>query len=174
MTRAEDRDRLLRIYLDDHLAGSAAGVRRARRLAEAERDGPDGDALAELVADIEQDRRALLAIVDGLGFEQRRAKQVLAAVVERLGSMKLNGRLFRRSPSTSVVETEMMMLALRGKLAGWHVLAAAVGPAAVRAATGGRVDLDELEARGRRQFETMTAIHERTARRVFGAAAPAA
>ena len=173
MARADDRDRLLRIYLDDHLAGSAAGIRRARRLAEAERDGPDGEALADLVTDIEQDRQSLLAIVDGLGFEQRRAKQVLAAVVERVVTLKLNGRVLRRSPSTSVVETEMMMLALRGKLAGWHVLAAAVGSAAVRAATSGRVDLDELEARGQRQFETMVAIHERTARRVFGPAAAA-
>src|SRR5688572_22505203 len=90
-----ERNRFLPVYLNDHLAGSVAGTRLARRLADAERDGPAGPALALLADEIEEDRRELVALVDTLGIEQRRYKQVVAWAGERIGRLKLNGRLIR-------------------------------------------------------------------------------
>lgn len=158
---------LLRIYLEDHLAGAAAGVRRAQRLAKAEHDGPDADVLRTVAAEIDEDRQALNTVVDELGVEPRRYKQVLAAIVERIGLLKMNGRLLRRSPLSSIIETEMLLMAVRGKLAGWESLAATIAVSA-----GDRpavtVDFDELVDRARRQLDRLAAVHARLAARVLG------
>ncbi|MBU5895038.1 hypothetical protein JVW19_23965, partial [Vibrio cholerae O1] len=42
--------------------------------------------------------------------------------LERLGRLKPNGRLLRRSPMTLVLETELMRSAIMGKLGMWQTL----------------------------------------------------
>lgn len=54
---------MLGIYLNDHLAGSTAGVGLARRIARAHRRTPRGPELARLANEIAQDRHDLLAIM---------------------------------------------------------------------------------------------------------------
>lgn len=159
----DDRGRFLRIYFDDHLAGSAAGARRARRLADAERDGPDGAALAALADEIADDRQALLTLVAGLGVRPRRYKQVLARFAERAGLLKLNGRLFRRSPLSSLLEIEGLLMGVRGKLAGFETVRAVFGAEPVPA-----VDVDELVARAHRQLDTLSRAHARAAADTLG------
>ncbi|HUF96706.1 MAG TPA: hypothetical protein VMM60_01175 [Ilumatobacter sp.] len=156
---------LLRIYLEDHLAGGVAGTRRASRLAEAEEDGPDGATLTTVADEIELDLTALRALIDHLGVSPRAYKRVLARAAEAAGLMKLNGRLFSRSPLTTLVEVEMMLAAVRGKLAGWDSLRAALGTSAV-----GPVNLDELAARARSQLDALSAVHQRAAVAALGGA----
>ena len=70
-SRAQPRDgtRLLGIYLNDHLAGSTAGVELARRLAGAHRGSPVGEALEPFVDEVTEDRAALLRIMETLGVQ---------------------------------------------------------------------------------------------------------
>ena len=83
----------LSIYLNDHLAGSTAGVELARRLRASNEDDPEfGPALAEVCAEVEADREALKAVMDRLGVGQSKLKPVAAMLGERLGRLKLNGR----------------------------------------------------------------------------------
>lgn len=163
-TPDDDRERrsFLEIYLSDHLAGSVAGSNRAQRLADAERSGPDGPALRALADEIADDRLQLLALMDHLGVPPRRYKQVLAGLVERLGLIKLNGRFWRRSPLSTLVEIEGLLMGVRGKLAGWDTVRAALG-----ADTVGPVDLDELCARARRQLATLADLHAAAAHRAL-------
>ena len=52
---------LLEIYLTDHCAAAAAGSRRMRRLADAERSAEDGSTLERIANEIEEDRTTLLS-----------------------------------------------------------------------------------------------------------------
>lgn len=153
---------LLRIYLNDHLAGSAAGVRLARRLAKAQ---PDHDALLEVAEEIEQDQASLLEIMDTLGVRVSRYKVVLGAVAARVGGLKLNGRFLRRSPLSTLLELEALHLGVLGKESGWRTVRTAVGGPMV-----GSVDLDDLLARADRQEKVLDQWHRETAVEVLGAA----
>jgi hypothetical protein len=154
---------LLRIYLEDHLAGAVAGTRRMRRLADAERDSPDGPTLKRLADEIEDDLTALREVIEHVGVVPRTYKRWLARIVEFIGLLKLNGRLFTRSPLTTLVEVEVMLVAARGKLAGWETLRAALGTPVV-----GSVHLDDLIEQGRAHLETLAAVHERAAIAALG------
>lgn len=114
---------LLSIYLNDHLAGSTAGVELARRLRASNRDDPEfGPALAELCAEIEADREALKAVMDRLGVGQSRIKPLAAVLGERLGRLKLNGQLSGYSPLSRLDELELLQIGVAGKRRLWRAL----------------------------------------------------
>jgi hypothetical protein len=136
---------LLASYLTDHLAGATIGSRRMRRLAEHERSAPDGTTLAAIATEIEQDRETLRRILDAAGVRRPRSKVAIAWVAERVGLLKSNGRLFRRTPLTSVVELEMMQMAVTGKRALWEALA--------RTELADRFDVDGLIIRAEQHLK---------------------
>lgn len=113
---------LLGIYLNDHLAGVAAGGELAKRLAAAQRGKPAAAVLARITREVLDDRLALLEVMADLGVPVRRYKAVGAWVAERIGWLKLNGHLFRRSPLSGVVELEALRLVIEGQGAAWRAL----------------------------------------------------
>ncbi|REF01029.1 hypothetical protein [Thermomonospora umbrina] len=113
---------LLGIYLNDHLAGATVGARLIRRITGAHQGTPAAPELARLTTEIAEDRRALMNVMGSLGVPVRRAKLVLGWAAELLGRLKPNGRLVRRSPLSSVIELEAMMLGVEGKAACWRTL----------------------------------------------------
>lgn len=113
---------LLGIYLNDHLAGSTAGMSMIERTAAAHRGTTAGPPLAELATEIAADRVALLEMMSALGIGIQRYKLAGAWVGERAARLKFNGHLLGRSPLSSVVELEGMMLGVEGKAAGWRSL----------------------------------------------------
>ncbi len=155
-----DRDELLRIYLEDHVAGATAGAQRAARLAEAEAGSPDGPALATFATDVSTDRDALLTLLDVAGVEPSRLKTTMASVGEKLGALKLNGRLTERSPLTTLVELEAMQMAVRGKRSLWETLLDAMP-----ATTG--IDIGGLITRADDQLALLSDVHARRAQNVF-------
>ncbi|MFI9810280.1 hypothetical protein ACIHEJ_39400 [Streptomyces sp. NPDC052301] len=114
--------KLLGIYLNDHLAGATAGSLRASYLARTTRGSALGRAAGPVAAEIAQDRSALLGIMRDLGVPVRRYKVCAGWAAERLGRLKGNGRLMRRSPLSTVLELEALRLAVEGKAAGWQTL----------------------------------------------------
>ena len=112
------------IYLNDHLLGATGGVELARRLADAESGTANAGELARLAADVAEDRVALLRIMDRLGVAANPLKMMAGWVGEKLGRLKPNGRLTRRSPLSSLLELEAMALGVEGKAAGWRSLRA--------------------------------------------------
>jgi len=105
--------RLLRIYLQDHHAASAAGLALARRAL-----GPSHP-LAQQIA---RDRNALERAMRQLSTPPSRMKVGLVRMAERVGRLKLNGKLLARSPLSSVVELETLVVGVRGKEALWTAL----------------------------------------------------
>ena len=113
---------LLSIYLNDHLAGATAGLELARRAAASNRGSDYGRFLDELAEEIRTDRESLLEIMRSLDVGVDRVKVSAAWAAEKLGRLKLNGRVFGYSPLSRVVELEGLTLGVTGKLAMWRSL----------------------------------------------------
>ena len=113
---------MLAIYLNDHLAGATAAVELARRAARSNRGSPYGSFLEKLARELHEDRESLLGIMRDLGVGVDRLKVLGGWGSEKLGRLKLNGRLLGYSPLSRVVELEVLSLAVQGKLALWRLL----------------------------------------------------
>jgi len=153
---------LLAIYLNDHLAGSAGGVALARRIA-GSRTGAAADESRQLAQQIADDRDALAAMVRRLGVRRTRYKEPLALVAERLGRLKPNGAVVRRSPLSDVVEYEALALAIAAKRTLWRTLRA-------MATARSELDVAELDSLARRaddQGETVERLRADAARLAF-------
>jgi hypothetical protein len=143
---------LLGIYLNDHLAGATVGVGRSRFAARSHRDQPFAEPLRRLAGEIGEDRASLLRIMRSLGVPKRRYKVAASGAAERLGRLKSNGRLYRRSPLT-----------VKGKELGWRTLR-------TLAEADGRLseqELDGLIARAERQMSTLEELRVRAVRDVL-------
>ncbi|AJE80930.1 hypothetical protein SLNWT_0554 [Streptomyces albus] len=114
--------KLLGIYLNDHLAGASFGAGLADRIAHRHQDSVAGPELARLAREITEDRRALLDVMTALGVPARRYKVYGGRVAERLGLLKLNGSLYRRSGLSTVIELETLRLGVEGKSLVWRTL----------------------------------------------------
>jgi hypothetical protein len=151
LTTREASPKLIGIYLNDHLAGSRSGLDLARRLANTHRSTEAGAVLQRVATQVAEDREALLQIMAALDVPASRPKALGGWIAEKLGRLKLNGRLIGRSPLSSVLELETMLLGVQGKAAGWRTLRAV-------AKYDTRLDigrLDELLARAASQIDTL-------------------
>lgn len=142
---------LLATYLNDHLAGATAGRELAQRSAASNRGSDLGRFLAELAREIDEDRDVLLALMSGLGVGTDRLKVFGGWAAEKLGRLKLNGRLFSYSPLSRLVELEGLALGVRGKLALWQALKVIQDGEPALAKT----DLISLSHRAERQLDEL-------------------
>lgn len=159
-----EHDRLLEIYLADHAAAATAGAALAQRAAQNNSKNEYGDFLRGMSAAIEEDRRSLQQIIAQLGFRESRSKEAVAWLAEKVGRLKLNGRLWEYSPLSRVLELEALSVGVAGKLALWESLQA-------RTDIGGRLsgpDLDVLAARARQQRAEVEQHRLQAAREAFG------
>src|SRR5688500_20375415 len=101
-------EKYLRIYLQDHLAGSTAGLELARRTRGANEGTEYGPPLARIADEIEADRRQLQGINEDLGFGGDRLQNMAAWSLETIGHLKLNGDLTGYSPLSRVVALERL------------------------------------------------------------------
>jgi hypothetical protein len=148
---------LLAIYLGDHRAGAAAGRALVRRMDGRYGHQPGFEEIARLRRDIEDDLDALDDLRARLDVHTGTIKRLLAIVGERLGRLKLNGRLVRHSPLSPLLELEALGAGVCGKRDLWQALMAAPG------AVVGTVDLQRLGDRADDQLERLQQLHERVA-----------
>lgn len=149
--------RLLAIYLNDHLTGATGGDQLFRRAASSFAGSPVGAEVAELADEVSADRESLRRIMRRLDVTENKPQIALGWVAERAGRLKLNGRLFSRSPLSDVVELEGLRLAVSAKTSGWEVLR-------LVADHDDRLDpaeLDALISRAHDQRERLEGLHRR-------------
>jgi hypothetical protein len=116
-----DRERL-GTYLQDHYAGSSAGIELFRRAAQQQSDPIARTELTAMVEEVENDRTTLERFLAAVGKKPDPVKNAGAWVAEKLSRLKPNGELLHRSPLSDVVELEALRIAVEGKAAGWRVL----------------------------------------------------
>jgi hypothetical protein len=158
-------DRLLEIYLADHLAAATAGVALARRSARTNAGTEFGAILHRLAGEIESDRRALQQIIEQLGFRGSKAKEAVAWAGEKIGRLKPNGQIRGYSPLSRILELEALSVGIAGKLALWESLQTA---RTIGERLSG-IDLEELAERGRRQRAEIEQCRLRAAHEAFDA-----
>ncbi|GGI11263.1 NAD-dependent epimerase/dehydratase family protein [Isoptericola cucumis] len=156
-----DRD-LLGLYVADHLAGATAGLGRVERMVGDYGDLPLHAELVELAEQIRAERELYRGLVEVLGLPRRRPRRLLAGIAERLGRLKLNGRVATRSPMSVVLEVELMRSAVVGKLGGWQTLEEHADELGLDPVTFG-----DLAQRVERQLATLDRLHEHARRRAF-------
>ena len=123
-TMSRSAPSFLRIYLRDHHAAACAGVAVAHRAAARLPEGTLTGAMTDVASEIEADLRSLEALMASMDVEPSRSKDVVARLAERVGRLKLNGRVLRRSPLSDVVELETLVIGITGKEALWESLGA--------------------------------------------------
>jgi hypothetical protein len=156
-------DRRLKIYLNDHLAGSIVGSELARRALSENQGNEYGRFLSQLLHEIEADRETLKDVMVRLGIPQARVKQALAWCVEKVGRLKLNGQLMGYSPLSRVIELEVLTLGVAGKRALWRALQL-VSVGDVRLAS---TDFSALVERAEAQLEELERHRVRAAGAAF-------
>jgi len=163
MARSASPDRLLAIYLNDHLAGAALGVELARRLRSSNRGDPEmGEPLAEICAEIEADRETLRGLAERLGVSLNPVKPALARLGERLGRLKLNGQLRGYSPLSRMLELEILSSGIGGKVQLWNALEQRFGDSLEG------FDFHALAERADRQGQRVEDLHLSAAERALG------
>jgi hypothetical protein len=117
-----DPQRLLRIYLNDHLAGEIAAREVARRSLRSNRGTALGTFLEKFLGELEQDAEALREVMRRLEVGPDPAKAAAVWLAEKVGRLKLNGNLLAYSDLSRLEELEFLSLGVEGKLALWRVL----------------------------------------------------
>lgn len=157
-------DRLLSIHLNDHLAGSAAGVGMARRLRASNEDDPEmGPPLTEICGEIEEDRAVLEALMERLGVHRDPFKPMLAWAGEKLGRLKLNGQLRGYSPLSRLVELEGLTLGVTGQMQLWRTLERSLDSVE-------GFDFEQMAERAADHRERLEGLRLKAAVRAFGGA----
>jgi hypothetical protein len=121
-TFAYVNEKLVRIYLQDHHAGSTTGLELARRIHGSNKANEYGEAMAKIVDEIAADKKALEGIMDDLGFGSDTIKDAGAWALEKVGRLKMNGQITGYSPLSRVVELEGLMTGITGKIGLWAAL----------------------------------------------------
>jgi hypothetical protein len=142
------------------MAGAKAGLELARRAADRNEGTRYGKQLAELRAEIEKDREILSEVMASLGIRVNPDKQGSAWLAERIGRLKLNGRIVGYSPLSRLVEIEGLVVGVSGKLELWRSLRATMGSDTRLQG----VDLTEMINRAEAQRKRLESIHEQAAR----------
>jgi hypothetical protein len=140
-------DQALTAYLNDHLAGSAAGVELAEKLRDNNQGTELGRAMVALHHDISEDRGTLESLLGQLELDRHPVKEAAGWMLEKVSRLRLNPALTGSTELTRLMETEALSLGIEGKLAMWLALkeAAATNPRLAAA------DYDRLIERARSQ-----------------------
>jgi hypothetical protein len=149
---------LLATYLNDHLAGATAGRALAKRILSENEGNELGAFFAWLLPEIDSDLDELRRVMQRVGAAEDPIKRLAALAAERLGRLKLNGRILGYSPLSPLVECEAMALGIHGKHAMWIALREIDDPRLAG------MDFDHLAARAREQLDRLEEHRLRVAR----------
>jgi len=152
--------RWLTIYLQNHEAAASAGTDLFARMSRSQRDRPWGPAVVDVAEEVAQDLRTLRGLLRSSGVRPDTVSSLALRAGERVGRLKPNGRLVRRSPLSDLVEVEAGLDAVQAKAAGWAALKVAYR-------SDPPIHLDELVRRADDQIARMRSVHARVSAAVL-------
>lgn len=151
---------VLDTYLSDHFAGATAGLNLAKRMS---RDSPAGP-LSEIAAEVESDRQTLRRLMATLNLRPSLLKTAIGWFGEKAGRIKFNERLFGRSGRNGLLELEVLIAGVSGKLQLWRALA----EIASEDSRLEQFDFTALDRRAEEQRRRLEELHESAARKALG------
>jgi hypothetical protein len=156
-------DKLLRIYLNDHLGASMGGMELSRRALSNNEGTEFAETLRRIFDGITDERKALTEVIDTIGASTDTVKQAAAWVAEKVGRLKLNGQVTGYSPLSRLLEFEGLAVGIEAKKSLWRALARV-------AESDPRLDkshLEALAAQAQRQREEMEELRLKAAELAF-------
>jgi hypothetical protein len=165
--QAIETDRFLRIYMNDQLAAGVLWREVAQRAQRSNAGTELGEALARVATGITEDVATFEQIMDRLGFPRSRVKSSLAVAAERVGRLKLNGRLRTYSPLSRFAELDFLAIGIDGKKILWTNL----GHLADLRTRLTDVDFDHLVERAERQRAEIEPFRVEAGRQAFSSRA---
>jgi hypothetical protein len=159
-----EHNKLLRIYLNDHLAGSIAGEELAKRARSNNSGTPLAEYLDGFLDQLHEEQAVVERILDSIDASPDRVKQLAAWIAEKAGRLKLNGQITGYSDLSRLVEIEGLCLGVEGKLSLWRSLET------VRESHPALSSLDmaALIERGERQREALESFRREAASIALG------
>jgi hypothetical protein len=113
------RQKLLNIYLADHLAGAVIGQELAKRSLSSNGGTELGTFFSGFLSELDEDRRTLEDVIDSVGAQPDRMKMGAGWLSEKAGRLKLNGQLRGYSDLSRLVELEGLCAGVEGKKSLW-------------------------------------------------------
>ena len=112
-------------YLDDHLAGAAAGIQLAERCRDRDPESELGHVLHALLIEIQHDREVLERVIRVLGGSPNTIKRATALGAERMSSLRMSLPMIGPGSreSARLEEIEVLSLGIEGKRLMWAALA---------------------------------------------------
>ncbi|MDQ3761397.1 MAG: hypothetical protein M3460_06765 [Actinomycetota bacterium] len=160
-------DKFLGIYMNDQLAAGMLWREVAQRSQRNNSGTQLGEALARVSAGIAEDVETFQKIMCRLGIRMNPVKIGLAIGAERLGRLKLNGRLGTYSPLSRFVELDFLAMGIEGKKLLWTTLRDLAGLASRLP----NIDFDHLIERAERQRADLEPFRVRAGTEVLAASA---
>lgn len=148
-------EQLLAIYLQDHLTAATAGLELFRRAAKSQTDSERRAALTRLATEIDKDRDTVTRLMDRLDVPRPRYRVAAGWAAEKVGRLKPNGTLLRRSPLSDVLELEAMRSGVAVKMDLWRSLQRLSSSDQRLQAT----DFDLLLQRSTSQYDELGELH---------------
>lgn len=151
----------LGIYLNDHRAAAAGGLRVAQRCRGSNEGSELGSFLDDFVDELRRDESLVDSVMDALDIRQNPLKQTLVVAAEFVGRWKPNGHFISYSPLSRVLELEGLIAGVHAKQRLWVVLLSAIESESLRN------EISDAEGRARRQLEHLEDFHEAALRIAF-------
>lgn len=155
-------DDALRIYLNDHLAGSVVAVEQAEHCL-AHNDGDLSALLARLLDEIRDDQGVLEDLLARIGGTENPLKQAAAWVAEKAHRAKPSGDVLGYSDLKRLEELEMLVIGISGKAVLWEAL----GVACTTDERFDDIDFPALAASAERQRDALEPHRLAAVRRAF-------
>jgi hypothetical protein len=149
-------------YLNDHIAGSVAGIELVEHLVETAADGPTRAFFEELRGELVSDQQALRRILEALDTRESGLRKAGAWLTEKAARLKLQLEGSARGSLHELEALEALALGITGKLALWRALSAADGIDVLHG-----VDLEDLAQRASSQHARVEARRLQVAHALF-------
>jgi flagellar biosynthesis/type III secretory pathway chaperone len=161
MTTMSDRTSPLATYLNDHLAGAAAGSNLARSIASADVGTAREAPTRQLAEQIDEDRQKLLEIIDQLGIPRQAIKEAVGLLSEKVSKLKLSALGSGTSGLAQFLRLEALIAGVTAKRQLWRTLR----NLNLEAPTNG--EIDELVRRADGQLAVLDRLHEESGHEVL-------
>lgn len=144
-------DRAMDVYLNDHLAGAMLGSNLAKQIRSHNRGTPLGELMGSLAPQIEEDRQALIGLMQRIDTSRNPVKQAAAWITEKASRTKFWGLTSGEPGLGTFMALESLALGVLGKLSLWRALAEVADQHPAIAS----VDLDALIDRAQNQYDLL-------------------
>jgi hypothetical protein len=153
-------NKILRTYLNDHLAGSVAALELLDHLADLHPDPDRKRLFTGLRTEVEEDQRVLQQLLEKVGGKESTVRKAAAWLTEKFGEAKLRLDDVGDGLLRVLEAIEALGLGIQGKLALWRAL----GAVADRVPQLQGVDFARLEQRALQQHQRVETQRLQTVR----------